>query len=274
MKNKTIFFLTVTVFLLCLTACRKTIRIQPNLSTLVTSQAFASPGQARSVLAAAYFGLINNSTGFASGQITYYTGLSADEFILYDINAQAENEFFQNNIVSTNPLIGVNLWSSCFSTLFIANSTIENIERSEFADSVKNDLIGQARFLRAFCNFYLVNIFGEIPLVTTSNWQKTQLLPRSSVKEVYDLIVSDLLFAEGHLSKAYSANNNERIVANQYAATALLARVYLYLQDWKNAEAAASGLINEKNVFSLEDLNRIYAPDSKEAIWQLKQLNS
>lgn len=64
---------------------------------------------------------------------------------------------------------------------------------------------------------------------------------------------------------------SSRIYANKYAATALLARVYLYLGLWSDAEVQASTVINDtKDLELLSDLNSIFLKNSKESIWQLE----
>lgn len=259
----------VTALLMISTAsCRKLIKISPPLNTLVTSEVFQTPEQSLQVLAGIYYTMVNDVNSFAAGRITYYAGLSSDEFQLYNPDIQNAAQFYNNDIQPINAVVGNIFWGTAYKLIFQANSLIENIPNTAFKDSVKNELLGQALFVRAFLNFYLVNLFGDIPLVQTSNWQSTRLMARSPGSEVYQSIISDLKFAADHLSGRFGG---ERVLPNAYAAKALLARVYLYNKNWQEAETLASDVIAETGLFALVDAKNIFAPNNKEAIWQLKQ---
>ncbi len=79
----------------------------------------------------------------------------------------------------------------------------------------------------------MVNIFGEVPLVTTTAWAKTSLMPKTLVSDIYRQIVADLKDAEELLPIDYTKIGGERIRAIKWTATALLARVYLYKANGK-----------------------------------------
>ncbi|MHA4806564.1 RagB/SusD family nutrient uptake outer membrane protein [Flavitalea flava] len=220
--------------------------------------------------------MITNALSFSSGGLSIFAGLSADELIIFDQTKNDYVEFQQNSIATSNPFITNNLWGNPYSILYAANSIIDGLQNnSGVHDSVKNELTGEAEFIRAFCNFYLINLFGEIPMVTTTNWHKTSLLGQTKVPAVYQTIIADLLDAQHRLSVDFSVGSGQRIVPNKWAATALLARVYLYIQDWKDAELQATTIIENTTLFSLAtDLNSVYLTNSSEAIWQLQQNNS
>src|SRR5690606_2063466 len=94
--------------------------------------------------------------------------------------------------------------------------------------------------------------------------------PRASMDDVYDLITSDLLAAQDLLPVDYSHSMSGRTRVNKGAATGLLARVYLYRQDWSNAETEATKVIDDTGLYSLEtDLNETFLTTSSEAIFQL-----
>jgi len=86
----------------------------------------------------------------------------------------------------------------------------------------------------------LVNLFGDVPLVTTTNYKISALIPRTSKPKCYEFIIKDLVGARDSLESDFAEGNSERIRANKWAATALLARAYLYTNDWKNAEWSVS----------------------------------
>ena len=138
-----------------------------------------------------------------------------------------------------------NTWADVYRGISRANNAIKYIpETPGLSESEKNSLLAEARFFRAFGYYYLVRMFGGVPIITEPYESLDNLyVPRGTVKETYDLIVSDLTFAvnEGGLSSTTMANNNNRI--SQTTAAGLLAEVYLTmsgypLQENKYAEAA------------------------------------
>jgi hypothetical protein len=107
-------------------------------------------------------------------------------------------------------------------------------------------------------------------LPLTADWDKTYLIPRTSQSKVYDQVIADLKDAQELLPAEYSFANSEKIRANKFAATALLARVYLYRQEWSNAESQASAVINSGSYSLGNDLNDVFLKNSSEAILQFQ----
>src|SRR5690606_19211606 len=90
---------------------------------------------------------------------------------------------------------------------------------------------------------------------------------RTPVDKVYAQIISDLRIAETLLTDSYVTT--ERIRPNLAAVQALLARTYLYMEDWEKAERYATLIINRTALYELETLNAVFLKNSKECIWQL-----
>lgn len=123
-----------------------------------------------------------------------------------------------------------NIWSNGYRAIIGCNKVLETAQ--EGVDDLTNQLIGENYFLRAYTYFQLVNVFGKpyyqgrqnlgVPLKTSTS--VTDLPPRATVGEIYDLIVADLLKAEKLMT-----NNSSRVRATRIAAQGLLSRVYLYM---------------------------------------------
>ena len=270
--QSTVFFILILCFF---NSCQKLVSISPPVGELVATQVFASDAQATSAAAGMYSGMINVNLGFASSGISVLTGMSADELVPF--NQYSNNPFDQfqeNQLTVTNGLIS-NIWDESFVTIYQANAIIQGLQNNVGVhDSVKNELTGEAEFVRAFCNFYLVNLYGEVPLVTTIKYQQTSLLPRTPVAQVYQAIIIDLKDAQSKMASDYSVGGGQRIIPNKWAATALLARVYLYIGDWQDAVIQSSLLINNTGLYSLvSNLKGVFLTNSREAIWQLQQSN-
>lgn len=270
-KTLNIIFICVTVF-----SCTDFIEIDPPATDLVKSTVFSSEKTATAAILDIYSQMANN--GFASGDlfsITYVTSLSSDEVVNFNMGAgagQMLSRFNENSLTPDNMLITA-LWSELYKTIHKANLIIEGVESSkELSLEVKMQLIGEARFLRAFCHFYLVNLWGDIPLVTVTDYRINQSIPRTSRPIVYQQIIDDLTSARSWLLEDYAISNNERVRPNSSAASALLARAYLYAENWQNAEAEASKVINNTLYNLPMDLNAVFAKNGPEAIWQLHSL--
>jgi hypothetical protein len=204
--------------------------------------------------------------------MTLATGMSSDEFqnhsFLIDF-ADLQN----NNLTASNERTGL-LWSEWYKFIYQANAMVEGLSRSAGVSSaVRDQLTGEALFVRALAYFNLVNLFGPIPLVTTTNYEVNARLPRSSIDSVYSQIKKDLESAGLLLEPEYrSANNSitsERVRPNKWAAKALLARILLYLELWQDAETLSTEVINSGPYSLNANLNNVFLKNNSEAIWQI-----
>ncbi|PVD50000.1 RagB/SusD family nutrient uptake outer membrane protein [Terrimonas sp.] len=258
-------------------SCKKLVEIPAPEGTITTPQVFETEAVATAAMAGVYHTMINaNGTNLSNGAITIWAGTSADEFRFFLTNNSANNEFLNNNLSSSNAKLQGAFWQNGFSIIYGANSIIEGLNTSTgIRDSVKSELIAEAKFVRAFCNFYLTNLFGDIPIVNDINWRVTKTLSRSGTTDVYHQIITDLMDAYNILPENFSVGKGQRIIPNKYAAAALLARVYLYTGDWEKAEQAANDIISNSTMYTLENnLDDVFKINSSETIWQLQQSNT
>lgn len=264
-------FFYFLMIILCF-SCKKLVEIPEPVNTITTSETFKSEANATAALIAIYQNMITRQDpGFASGGTTIYAGLSADELNYLQQNVTVL-EFQNNTLLPNNSYSKGSIWDMAYFNIYQANAAIEGLNNSSLiALEKKNQLLGEAKFLRAFCYFYLLNFFGDVPSVMSTDWESAQKLSRTSKEQVYEQIVKDLKEAESLLPDVYFAPASERVRVNKWVAIAMLARVYLYTNNWANAEAAASTLISNSTLFGLEnDLNSVFLKNSKESIWQLQ----
>ena len=137
--------------------------------------------------------------------------------------------------------------SGWFSQLYVgvkrANLVINRTpEISDMSELSKAQLIGEARFLRALTYFQLVRVYGDVPLILTVNPERK--VARTPVNEVYDLIIEDLQYAAENLLERSDYPQEELGRATRGAAKGLLAKVYLFRNDFANAEKFALEVIN------------------------------
>ncbi len=277
LKKECLYQNMVSIILLmfCLGGCKKMVTLNRPVSFITTSQVFATEGEANGAMAGVYYSWINDRLTMLSGGATIYGGLSSDELHPYNMNNVMDAQFFRNDILPSNSSLNNALWTPQFKQLYSVNSIIDGVHNSaSLTLEFKTRLLAQAKFVRAFIHFYLLNFFGEIPYVTGNNWRENRLLSRRPTLEVYSEIVKDLKEAQAGLAVGFALPDNARIIPNRLAATALLARVYLYTSDWNNAVKESSALINSGALSLNTDVNKVFAPDNPEAIWQLKQDNT
>lgn len=121
-------------------------------------------------------------------------------------------------------------WSQHFALIKACNWVIENASKTPTSQEEINIALGNAHFWRAYAYFYLVRVFGPLPMVLKTDPSATNVAP-SSVEEIYNLIVDDLKKAEGWLPTSYSQapRNHDGVDAwvTKQATQATLTAVYM-----------------------------------------------
>lgn len=263
------------LLLICIfffSACKKFVAVPPPADQVVSSTVFLDDASASSALTGIYSEMMKDFNQFCTGNTTIYAGLSADE-LAYNGTANIQ-EFEKNEITETSHgVIASFFWTTPYKYIYTANLCIEGLNASaSLTPSTKTTLLGEAKFIRAFCYFYLANYFGDVPLITSTGYKENASLPRSPLAEVYNQIISDLKEAQTLLSPNYMVSDKLR--PNKWTATALLARVYLYTKDYASAEREATAVINSNAYTLVSNLNNVFLKGSSETIWQLYPVNT
>ncbi|MCD0489894.1 RagB/SusD family nutrient uptake outer membrane protein [Pedobacter sp. MC2016-14] len=265
---KRIYFLLVILVGLTQLSCKKLIEIPANPSNqLSIERVFSDSTNIIAAVSAVYvnYGTTSYSPQFGSGTITVNTGLTGDELVP-GANTYTAPAFYTNLLLPDNSGVR-SMWSDAYKNIFQMNVCIEGITgTAAISAGLKRRLIGELKVNRAFYYFNMVNIWGGVPIVTSTDYKVTQSSPRASVTEVYNFILSDLIDAQQSLTAEYPSNGHIR--PNLYTAQALLAKVYLYLGQYQNAIVAANSVIGNGG-FKLADINDVFLDGSEEAIWQL-----
>lgn len=207
------------------------------------------------------FGVLTGSTFGLGLQL----GMYADELDFY--GNESLGLFYNNSIIASNPDIK-SLWDTSYHQIYASNAVFEGVEKSvNLLDTERNQLKGEALFVRALIHFYLANVFGDVPYITTTNYELNKKVTRIEVSEVYKRIKIDLEKAIQLLSEDYLIPNRTR--PNKYAACALLARVNLYAGDWEEALDETSTVINNTQLYVEEGLSMMFLKESTSTIWQI-----
>jgi len=264
--------------LLLFGSCKKFVTVELPNTRIGAPSVYNNSASATTALISIYSQMMNqyqSSPYMFPCLIPTFTGLSGDELTNY-ATLSDQIQFFTNSINPiSNGVISSNLWTPAYSYIYQANAIITGLESSvSVNEKVKLQLIGEAKFIRAFHYFYLVNLFGDVPLTTTTDYSVNSSLPRADKGKVYQQIVNDLTDAANKLSENYvdltdTAITTDRVRPNKSAAIALLSRVYLYIKDWKNAEIQSSTVLENSSKYNLISLSQVFLANSEEAIWQL-----
>jgi starch-binding outer membrane protein, SusD/RagB family len=265
------------------TSCEKFVEVPPPPGRITENFVFTTDATAISVLTDMYKSFNESPIqGAGIGSISLFAGLAADEYKLNDgITDASYLGYYRNNLAQTNVfLTGAEHWSPLYHFVFRCNAAIEGLTASKsLTPLIKQQLMGEAKFMRAFFYFYLVNMYGEVPLALTTDPEINTLLPRSPKTLVYDQIKKDLKEAKellngNFLNATLLSNTIERVRLTKWAAAALLARVYLYTDDWTEAEAQSSLVINNSGLFSMPStVNAVFLKNSSETIWQIQPVD-
>lgn len=133
-------------------------------------------------------------------------------------------------------------WKAYYTTINRCNSLIASDASTDWKDDevTHGNVIGQARALRALCYFDLVRIYGKVPLLSEPSVSK---IKEAEPAETFELIASDLKFAADNINfgpyneATWNSTNNGLI--SEWAAKALLARVYLFYTGYYGAQLEA-----------------------------------
>lgn len=263
-----LFIISISVL-----GCNKLLDINAPKTQVASDNVFKENATAAAVLTGLYAQMSSDGIFTGRGSLSLKAGLSADELTLYaNANDAALNELYINGLNSSST---ANPWSDFYRYINVVNTAIEGLNNSQtLTDGVKQQLIGESLFVRAFLHFYLVNLYDSVPLVTTSDYRVNNVIARSAPELVYKQIIDDLNDAISRLSENYlaadvRATTSDRVRPTKWAAEALLARVYLYHKDYADAVTHASNVINRSDLFDTTNLSDVFLSSSKEAIWQL-----
>jgi hypothetical protein len=152
-------------------------------------------------------------------------------------------------------------WNSLYTVVAQANAVLYNLPTvpASVPRPVVNNALGEAHVLRALAYFHLVRIFGNVPIIENplDFVGSPSTVPVNPVKDVYQFIINDLKFGEANCTPNVAGTGH----VSSGSASALLAKVYLYMQDYENARKQAELVINshEFGLFGVDVAGRTYA---------------
>lgn len=142
------------------------------------------------------------------------------------------------------------LYTNLYRPIVYANDVIAGLENNEnITKDLRTTSIGEAKFLRGLCYFYLWNYFGDVVLIDKPTPVTETFLPRSPVAKVQELVINDFKDAIEKLPISYASSDIGR--ATKGAAIAMLGKTYLYLQRWQDGADQFSKLLTTPYTYDL-----------------------
>jgi hypothetical protein len=187
---------------------------------------------------------------------------------------QADIDFIdQFNVNPTNGNLASE-WALLYDGITRSNLVLAKVPPIQMDKNMQIRILGEARFLRAYYYFQLVNIFGDVPVVLQPLTADQLQIAQSPEQQIFESVIEpDLLVASNSLPQSYTGADVGR--ATSGAATALLAKAYLFQGKWDSAASAAAKVINS-NIYDLmpvytENFNQNFK-NNKESVFAVQHL--
>lgn len=253
---------SLAVLLFATVSCKKFLDTKPT-DFIQAETYYQNAQQLTTALAGVYAPLSSNFLyGF---NYTALTMVATDE-CYFSAAVDGANGLAVNNFDYTNANIA-GIWSNCYKGIENANLLIANIGNAKTVDTaIRNAILGEATFLRAYYHFMLAQHFGGIPIKLTPTTDPNNVdIPRAPLKDVYAQIVKDMQQAETLVYPNAGVLGNSSSRVTRPVVQGILARVFLHmagfpLKDptgYQNALTYASKVING----GFHGLNTTYEPN-------------
>lgn len=206
-------------------------------------------------------------TGSVKG-LSNILGNYSDEIIYVSNYGLAEEPFYRNALDPNNDSVA-EIWDNSYNIIYGSNSILEGIEKNTayLTSEQKEKFSGEVLFVRALTHFYLVNLFGSIPYVTSTDYQLNKVIEKKDPEQIFQKIQNDLTMAIELLPELDESGINLR--PTKKVAQTLLTRICLYTNQWTLAESIATEVI-QNNLWE-EDISKVFKNSSLSTIWQFSQ---
>ncbi|MBC7391087.1 MAG: RagB/SusD family nutrient uptake outer membrane protein [Opitutaceae bacterium] len=258
---KTIYKTLPLAALLVASGCNKKFLDKQPLGQSTEASYYKTDADMISAVNAAYDPLGWESSGNTANVFFnfFFGDIASDDAIAGGNGSEARIVPYAEFTVNSQDVGLLELWKKYYIGIYRTNLVLTKAPESSASESTKKRVTGEAKFLRAFYYFKLVEMFGDVPLITsilTADQYKQAKTPKSVI---YSQIEADLIDATLNLP----AVQGEPGRATSGAAQGLLARVSMFQAKWLQTKEAAERVISS-GVYALEtDYNNIFAVNNK-----------
>src|ERR1700728_4144425 len=195
--NKISIIITTVALLSSVTSCKKLLQENPKSS--IVPSFLSTPGGLEGGIAGVYNDL-RSSYGTEGFELTQYAGTDEN---FAGVSAQSNGMFSTYNGINGGTFSG--FWNTWYQDINTLNGILLYGPKAGLPASTLNLYIGQAKFLRAFCYYYLVTTYGAVPLHITFNTQASSSDTRAPIADIYNQIIQDLTDASTELPATVTA---------------------------------------------------------------------
>jgi tetratricopeptide (TPR) repeat protein len=236
MKTKKIYLwsaLTAIIVTATVNSCKKGSLNTSDPNNVTTDQYYKTSAQLTNGVNSIYVAI--HSLGLVSREWFFIHDLRSDEVAAGGGQLEApRGQMLNGNSDPANSVLN-SVWNTWYIAIFRANVVIQNAPAVTDNTALRDRLVGEAKFLRAWAYFDLVSQWGGVPLHTVPVKTPNDFQPRASETEVYALIVKDLQDAAAILPEKTGIDKGR---ATASAANAMLGRVLMQTGDYAGAKAA------------------------------------
>lgn len=255
MKKKCNYRFLAVIFLLSFISCENILKEQP-LNFTEYDNFYQNEAQCKNAVNYIY----NSLYGFYSIKLLNVSDLSTD-LAYFDGNTDPAVYFALSPANPGSAAIAV--WNSCYKGIVQANNAINGIQNANIDKTIKQGLLGEASFLRAFYYYMLTSLFGDVPfyfdpVTTMSDQDRIAKIPRMDATKTREMLITDLLqYIDALPTRKPEDSSMQR--ANKEAALVLLAKLAMWNMDF---EQAKSYLLKVREVYGVLDKNRYPIEDT------------
>ncbi|GAB3917661.1 RagB/SusD family nutrient uptake outer membrane protein [Larkinella terrae] len=266
------YFLTILCFGLLTTGCKDSFLDLTPLSN-ATADNFKTRDDFELAVNGAYASLY--TVYHPEGPVSYANEQMSDNAIMFNISGiQADKWQFKDYSLATANTMVYQFWQDCYKAVFNANIVLNKIEGANLDAAYKDGVKAQMMFLRGLYYYNMVQLWGDLPIVTTPlSGEESYAVLRSPQSAVYDQIKKDLQFAADKLPLATAITIPGR--ASKGAAQTLLGKVYLTLGDKAAAATVLKEVYNSNQYSLLPNYADLWGPsvkNTKESIFEIQFL--
>jgi hypothetical protein len=245
MKTRSFKIISIFVFLLIIISqlsCKKFLEVDPR-NAASDEFTIVDKASAETALRGAYRAVASGNYYGRTFQFAIY--LQGGELEWGD-SRTVNLQFIQHDVKADNEEVAA-VWTAIYQSINRLNhiiAKVPGVQDIKLTEALRNQILGEAYFLRALCYFDLARTWGGVQIVTqpTNSPDEKNGIARSSVAETYAQVLSDLEKAEPLLTES-----TNRIRATKKTVWALRARYHLYQEEWAQSEFYTTKLIGDVN---------------------------
>ncbi len=244
--NKIILLLLIP---LLASSCKDWLYLQPE-NGIIVEDYWKSKADVHASTMACYVSLLSSSgSGYSVPQCMFYWGELRAEMVSEYRTSFSDFTYIRNgDILPTSKMVN---WDSFYGVINNCNILLEKAPQvldldESFSMEDLQQYSGEVLALRALMYFYLTRAFDEVPLVleATTSDDKSFKKAKSTRDEIYAQIVADLTQAEGWVTDNYGINSHNKGRITKYTVNAILADVYLWMDEYEKSVEACDKIIN------------------------------